>query len=196
MATLKELLNKQNVKLEEVTEHLEKLPHNEKVEQVVSISAKEERILWDVAGQSQKEFSLDYFLPAGAPDYKLFPFEGKNSLPAFTRFQKVFYKQEDGKICGYNNQSISWFTGPGYYVVEPSPGKLGPVVIDYTQIPTKKPDALPPIKSNTAGISRFIYGGMQDFLRWVSPDVVIGRATKGGTKEMPAWFVLCRKDKY
>lgn len=192
MASLKDLLSKGDIQLDEITDYLNELSSEERINQVTALSRSQQIKLWDIAGKSLKELTLEYFVAKDATVDKLFPFEGKNSLPAFTRFQKVFYKAPDGKICGYNNQSLSWFTGPGYYVACPSPGQPGPVAIDYTQLPETKPDSLPPIKSNMAGASRFIYGGTKDFLRFVSPDVVIGRAYKGGTSEMPAWFVLCR----
>ena len=60
------------------------------------------------------------------------------------------------------------------------------------KLPDEKPEHLPKIKSNEAGLTRFVYDSTVDYLRWVSEDVVIGRADKKGVKEMPNWFVLCR----
>ena len=123
-----------------------------------------------------------------------FPFEGKNSLPFFTRFQKVFYLDRSRNICGYNNQAMAWFTGPGYYMVQMNPKAAKEIQIDYTRLPTEHPDGWPEIKSNMAFPTRFIYGGTKDNLRWVSKDVVIGRAYKMGETPIPNRFILCRKD--
>jgi hypothetical protein len=74
-------------------------------------------------------------------------------------------------------------------------------VIDYEMLPSDHPNfkreqlpqAWPAIKSNTFGVSRFVYGFMQDYLRKVSDHVSIGRAYRHG-KESPNYFVLCRFD--
>ena len=64
--------------------------------------------------------------------------------------------------------------------------------MDYTRIPTEHPEGWPEIKSNDIFPTMFVYGGTKDNLRWVSKDVLIGRAFKMGEKPMPNWFVLCR----
>ncbi len=192
MSTLTEMLRSEEVAIEEVTGHIENLPHKWRLVQVLELGKNEQSKLWDIA-KGGKPIDLSYLLPDDAPPLKPFPFEGKNSLPAFTRFQKVFYKQPDEEIGGYNNQNIMWFTGPGYYVTGLEESRPGEILIDYTRIPWIQPTGWPAIKPNMAGFSRFIYGGTKDYLRWVSKDVVIGRATKAGN-DMPNWFILCRKE--
>jgi hypothetical protein len=147
--------------------------------------------LWDIAENSEP-LSLDYLVPPDAEALKPFPFEGKNSLPLFTRFQKVFYFDKDKNICGYNKQSMMWFSGPGYMMVQKNPKNDREIQVDYTRIPKEKPPDWPKIKSNDVIPTRFIYGGTKDNLRWVSKDVLIGRAYKMGEDPMPNWFVLCR----
>ena len=191
MATLAELLNRGDIKLAEVTEHLDKLSKADRISQSVAINKAQQMKLWDIADNSQT-LKLDYLLPNSAKPLDPFPFECKNSLPLATRFQKVFYFDSKREICGYNNQSLMWFTGPGYYMVHMNPKCDKEIQVDYTLHPTEKPESWPPIKSNMAFPSRFIYGGTKDNLRWVSKDVVIGRAFKMGEKAMPNWFVLCR----
>ena len=122
---------------------------------------------------------------------------GKNSLPAFNRFAKVLVRAEPTKqteLWGYNRTGgfIETVVGPGYFVAYPHevPGE---VLVDYLRLPSDRPDHWPRILSNSARLSRFVYGGTQDILRGVSRHVTIGRATKGG-KPMSAWFVLCRQD--
>jgi hypothetical protein len=193
MTTLNEMLQSEQTRLADVTEHLRKLPHDKRVEQSVELCKKSQVRLWDLAAGASEAVTLDYLVPKGAKLLEPFPFEGRNSLPMFTRFQKVFYRMPDGLLGGYNNQKVYWITGWGYYVAEPSAKSAKEVAVNYMKLPGEKPEGWPEIKSNTAGLSRFVYGNTIDFLRWVSEDVVIGRATKRGEIDMPNWFVLCRK---
>ncbi len=128
---------------------------------------------------------------------------GKNTLPAFTHFQKRFCKpktKDDAKVTelyGYNHQDLQPITGPGYFVThmpEGREGSEGEVDIDYRRIPPTKPATWPEIQPNEARFGRFVYSGMVDVMRGVSNHVSIGRAMKGG-KYMDAWFVLCREDR-
>jgi hypothetical protein len=65
------------------------------------------------------------------------------------------------------------------------------VVIDYCEVPARKPAEWPPVLPNSARLSRFIYYRTRDYMRGVSQHVTIGRATRDG-KPMDNWFVLCR----
>ena len=179
------------VRLEALATHLDGLDDDARVAQVTAIGKAEQVRLWEVAGAAPKAFALDFLVPPDAKPLAPFPFEGRNSLPLFTRFRKVFYKTTDGNVAGYNDQAMGWLTGPGYYIARATPEGHGPVVIDYTLIPTEKPAGWPPIRTNERGVSKLVYGFMHDYLRWISKDVVIGRAYKYG-KETSNYFVLCR----
>jgi len=193
MPTLKELLRTEYISLKEVTEHLDSLAHPDRVDQVMALGNKEQRKLWELAEKS-KPLTLEYLLPRDAEPLQYFPFEGKNSLPAFKRFQKVFYLDLDRNVCGYNNAWIGWLVGPGYYMTQMNPkAPEYEIQVDYTRIPTEHPEGWPEIKSNDVFPTMFVYGGTKDNLRWVSKDVVIGRAYKMGEDPMPNWFVLCRQ---
>ena len=192
MPTLVEMLRDPSVKLEDVTRHLDGLNHTERADQVVALGKKEQVKLWEIA-ENSKNLDFEYFVPTDAEPLQYFPFNGKNSLPAFTRFQKVFYLDKDKNMCGYNNAWIGWLIGPGYYMVQRNPKNPDfEIQVDYTRIPTEHPPGWPEIKSNDIFPTNFVYGGTKDNLRWVSKDVVIGRAFKMGEKPMPNWFVLCR----
>ena len=191
MGRLKEILRKKDVKLEEVTEYLQSLKKDEKIADVLSLGKKEQIRLWELTENTPVSLTLDYFVPADAEVLRPFPFEGKNSLPFFTRFQKVFYKQSNGEIGGYNNQPLGWLTGWGYMILEKPDPDSKEVIVNYLKIPHEKPEGWPSIKPNCRGFSRFVYCNMVDHLRWVEDDVVIGRAYKHG-KPMNNWFVLCR----
>ena len=96
-------------------------------------------------------------------------------------------------VVGYNvNPGIAWFTGPGYFVTLPAPGRPREILFDYTRVPATVPPDWPPIKSNAGGTGRLVYGGMHDFCRRVSSTVIIGAATRLG-KPMDAYFVLARR---
>ena len=192
MPTLKEMLGSASVGLEEVTAHLDGLNHPERTDQVVALGNKEQQTLWKIADNS-KPLTLEYVVPRDAKPLEFFPFNGKNSLPAFTRFQKVFYLDSERNVCGYNNAWIGWLVGPGYYMCQMNPkAPEYEIQVDYTRIPTEHPSGWPEIKSNDIFPTMFVYGGTKDNLRWVSKDVVIGRAFKMGEDPMPNWFVLCR----
>ena len=191
MPDLAQLLARADIKLPEVTAHLDGLSLAERVTQVVAINKKQQIKLWDIA-QGSEPLGPDYLVPAAAKPFDPFPFEGRNSLPLFTRFQKVFYFDSQKNICGYNRQAMLWLTGPGYMMVQENPREKRELQVDYTRIPSEKPQGWPKIKSNDGFPAMLVYGGTKDNLRWVSKDVVIGRAFKMGEKPMPNWFVLCR----
>jgi len=193
MFDLMALLERPGMTLEEITAHLDKLASSDRVLQVITLDKKHQMKLWDLAADSQ-QLDLSYLVPKKAPPLDSFPFEGKNSLPAFKRFQKVFYFDSKGNICGYNNNPrlVERVVGPGYFMVQMNPRAEKEIQIDYTRIPIEKPPTWPAIKSNDVFPTMFVYGGTKDNLRWVSKDVVIGRAYKMGEDPMPNWFVLCR----
>jgi hypothetical protein len=132
------------------------------------------------------------FVPPDAPPLREVIFEGKNSLAAFTIFQKRFCRPPRGQdgLWGYNHQSLAWLTGPGYFVVRED-GSRG-AAIDYRDVPPAKPPTWPEVKPNDRGFSRFVYRDMVDYMRRVSRDVFIGSAHRDG-KELGNYFVLCRE---
>lgn len=149
------------------------------------------------AAQGFRPVTLDDFVPSGTPPLVEIIHHGKNTLPAHTHFQKRFCRPKDeastDKLYGFNYQSLSGVTGPGYYVAHKSEAE-GEVDIDYTMMPPEKPDAWPPIIPNSARLGRFVYYGMIDVMRGISSHVSIGRAKKKG-KYIDAWFVLVREDR-
>jgi hypothetical protein len=143
--------------------------------------------------------TLDDYVPQGVAPMVGVHHHGKNSLPAHNFFQKRFSRvaRAEGSegpdiLVGYNFQTLSPLTGPGYYVAHPSPDP-GEVDIDYTMLPSVKPDEWPPIVPNSGRLGRFVYYGMIDVMRGISTHVSIGRAKKKHGW-MDAWFVLVRED--
>jgi hypothetical protein len=183
--------------MDAISKHLDGLDHPRRVEAVTSLGRKEQSRLFDAA-KGYRSISIADIVPPDRAPMREVVHHGKNSLPAFTRFAKVFCRPDgddakSGDLWGYNRNSglVSTAVGPGYFVAYDHGD--GEVLVDYTRLPLRKPSHWPEMLPNDARLSRFVYNGTQDALRGVSTHVTIGRATKGG-KPMDAWFVLCRED--
>ena len=121
---------------------------------------------------------------------------GRNSLPAFTIFEKRFCRlpgsapDKPDALAGYNFQAMAPLTGPGYFLARDDT-KTREVLVDYHRLPDQKPSDWPPIRSNERGLSRFVYGFMIDRLRRVSKHVTIGSAARKG-RDLDSYFILSR----
>jgi hypothetical protein len=148
------------------------------------------------AAKGFRKITLDDFVPPGTPELIEVRHHGMNTLPLHNHFEKRFCKPKDPEIkdqlFGYNFQSLSGFTGPGYFVTHLASDE-GEVDIDYTMIPKEKVASWPPIIPNEAKLGRFVYAGMIDVMRGISNHVSIGRAKKKNGW-MDAWFVLVRQE--
>ncbi len=136
--------------------------------------------------------TVDDLVPPGTPSLTGVTHEGKNSLPLFNHFAKVFYRADAGaELNGFNRNDalVTTTVGPGYFVAYAQ--GAGEVLIDYTRLPTKKPEGWPAILPNDARLSRFVYHQTKDLLRGVSKHVMVGHASRGGV-DLPNWFMLCR----
>jgi hypothetical protein len=147
------------------------------------------------AAKGHRKRKLEDLVPAEVEPLREVVHEGKNSLPVFTTFAKVFCrpKGELQEAWGYNRSGplVERAVGPGYFVAYEGPGDE--LLIDYTRLPKTKPSGWPEIIPNHERLSRFVYSGMIDALRAVSTHVSIGRAIKNG-KVQDNWFVLTRTD--
>jgi hypothetical protein len=177
--------------LKEIRAALDAQSHAERLRAIRSLSPKAQAQLFDAA-KGVFRLTLDDMVPPFVAPLHEVPHHGKNSLPVFTRFAKVFCRPEAGakELWGYNRSGevIETFVGPGYYVAYE---KGDEVMVDYTRAPEGKPENWPPMLSNHERLSRFVYADMIDALRAVSSHVSIGRAIRKG-KEADNWFVLCR----
>jgi len=152
--------------------------------------------LWRAAA-SAPPVAVSDMIPADYPRVRPLIFHGKNSLPAFSEFLKICFRPEQpeaGDVAwGYNETRIRAVVGPGYYVLHDTPGAAGGgAAFDYTQLPQAKLPAWPEIRSNHAGLSRFVYDNMVDYMRRVAGEVFIGSAVRGG-REMGSYFVVVRE---
>lgn len=151
-----------------------------------------QRRLWEAVAATPPVRIHDLVPPDAAPLAEVV-YEGKNSLPAFTRFQKRFCRPSTpgatDALWGYNHTDIARFVGPGYFVCHPVDD--APAAIDYREVPPARPAHWPEIRSNARGLSWFVYRDMVDHLRRVARDVFIGSASRHG-KDLGSYFVLCR----
>ncbi len=121
---------------------------------------------------------------------------GLNTLPAFRVFEKRFCRPPDedpdapARLSGYNHQTMSKLTGPGYFVAVADPAGRE-VLVDYRRLPERIPGDWPAVRSNEVGLARFVYGFMVDRLRRVSEHVTIGSAARNG-RELGSYFALNR----
>lgn len=193
-----EILAKPVVDLEALGATFESASPLERIRITEAIDGRGQAKLWDAA--AGRGVTIAEMVPADLGPLRPVIFHGKNSLPAFTRFQKRFCRPSAGagrdELWGYNYQPVGWLaplTGPGYFVAYDCADARGTVAVDYTRIPSGKPAEWPEIHDNRYRLSRFIYNGTIDYLRRVSEHLLIGRATRAG-KDMPNWFLLCRED--
>ncbi len=171
---------------------LDSLDHAERVEAIAALQgARVQRRLYEAVRDAPRVTLAD-LVPPDAPPLGQVVFEGKNSLPVFTRFQKRFCRPPDAgagdRLWGYNHQALAWLTGPGYFVVHDDARGAG---LDYREVPDRHPSGWPAVRGNDRGVARLVYGDMVDYMRRVSRDVFIGSAYRHG-KETGNYFVLCR----
>ena len=185
--TLRTLLARPGVQITDIVDHLKSLGPAERVREATDIGRRQQSLLWKLADKGAPLTPED-FVPADAAPLAPFPFEGQNSLPLFRTFRKVFYRQADGSIGGYNDSSVGPIVGPGYYILRFDDTGC---YVDYTSLPTTAPAGWPAIVTNERGVSQLVYGFMKDYLRRVHDKVVIGRAYKRG-RETPNYFMLAR----
>jgi hypothetical protein len=197
MDTLRGLLRSPNVDIGAVEEHLDGLGPAERVEQVRELGKRELAALFELA-PGHHPLGLSHLVPRERGPLEEVVHYGKNSLPVFSHFAKVFCRPDDPKaeqteLWGYNRNVplLETTVGPGYFVAYPHEVQ-GEILIDYLRVPPHKPMGWPTIVPNHTRLARFVYNGTQEVLRGVSEHVSIGRATKAGTN-MDAWFALCRE---
>jgi hypothetical protein len=171
---------------------LDQLDDSDRLRAAVGLRRSELAAVFEAAADNQP-LRLTDLVPAETPAWQAVIHEGKNSLPMFTRFQKLVCRppgEDRGELWGYNEQDLRAITGPGYFVLHHSP--RNEVIVDYTQLPPQPPPGWPKILPNSARLSRFIYNGTIDVLRRVSEGVTIGRAYRQA-RPMDNWFVLVRR---
>ena len=196
-ATLKELVTRPLPDTAEIAAFLDGLPLGDRIAAVRGLHGSTlQGALWHAVVGAPR-VSTDEMVPPDYPAKRPVIFHGKNSLPAFTEFQKICFRPADSDggpmAWGYNETKIRGWIGAGYYVLHDTPAaQLGGAAFDYTQLPRSTLPAWPEVRTNMAGISRFIYGNMLDYMRRVADEVYIGAAVRGG-REMNSYFIVVRE---
>lgn len=188
--------------MEHIRTHLDGLSHPQRLAETRELGRGPQRKLYDAA-KGFMPIDLDYLVPADRPPMREVVHHGRNTLPTFNLFAKVFVRPDGAEadraeLWGYNRNSqlLETSVGPGYFVAHTAPGgphDEGEVLVDYLRLPPRAPNHWPAILPNSARLSKVVYHHTRDVLRGVSRHVTIGRATKEG-QELPAWFILCRHD--
>ncbi|MEN8159970.1 MAG: hypothetical protein ABFS41_07860, partial [Myxococcota bacterium] len=190
-------LAEEPIQMKELAALLDGLSHEARVAWVRSVGRRDQRRLYEAAA-GFLPLALADLVPPGCADEATVRHFGRNTLPAFTWFEKRFARpageapRAPSVLHGFNFQTMSWLTGPGYYVARADPERPE-VLIDYREVPSTAPPGWPPLRRNEVGLSRFVYGNMVDRLRRVSEHVTIGSAARNG-RDLGSWFLLTRED--
>lgn len=184
------------IKMEDLAAFLNGLSHEDRVVAIRSAGRSHQRRLWEAA-DGFAPVTLPELVPPRVASLTAVRHFGRNTLPVFTRFEKRFCRpvgqdpERPSELWGFNFQSQSWLTGPGYYVAVEDPQRRE-VLVDYRRVPPEAPPGWPPVRGNERGAARFVYGFMVDTLRRVSEHVTIGSAARRG-RELGSWFLLSRE---
>ena len=189
---LKRYLSRGDIDPTDIARQLDAMDHTHRLRELHQLDGPAQAQLFEAA-RGARPLSLQSMVPASTPPMREVRHPGRNSLPAFRSFAKVFCSPRPGEaeLWGYNHTGalLSHCVGPGYYVAYEQDDEL---LIDYTLVPEDKPESWPRILPNHARLSRFVYHGMVDVLRGVSEHISVGRAMRAG-KMTDNWFVLCRE---
>jgi hypothetical protein len=184
------------IKLDDLAAFLDGLAHADRVAAVRAAGRSEQRRLY-AAAAGFAPVRLDELVPRCTPELAGVRHYGRNTLPAFTHFEKRFCRPpgrdaaRPGELWGYNFQALAPLTGPGYFVAREDTAR-GEVLVDYREVPPQAPPGWPPVRRNEGGLARFVYGFMVDTLRRVSRHVTIGSAARRG-RDLGSWFLLCQE---
>jgi hypothetical protein len=173
----------------EIESFLDGLPPAARLQQVLAVTGRGVKHLYD-AVRDAPTVTLEELVAQGRKGTVIY--EGRNSLPLFSRFQKRFTRIESGAVIGYNHQTMSFITGPGYFIVRPASGEGEhgkELLFDYTEPPPAEPPGWPSYKPNDRGFSKAVYMNMKDYVRRVARGVVVGKAYRLGV-DQKAYFSL------
>lgn len=182
--TLAELLAQPGVAADAIAQHVRELDTARRTDEVVALSGAAQQRLWDLASEAPAQGEL---VPARSAGTVVFA--GRNSLPFLSRFEKRFARQ-DGATIGYNRHPLRGLIGPGYFTAEMGAG--GRLRFDYGSIPGRAPDGWPGVRENGKFPGRLVYGDLIDDVVWVTADVLVGSASRGG-RSLNSYFVLARR---
>jgi hypothetical protein len=180
------------VDLERLAAVLDGLGHEGRVHTTRTWTARQQKALFEAA-KGFREGDLGFLVPPDRGTLEEVIHDGINTLPLFRSFQKRFTKDESASVFGYNEQTWSWFSGPGYFSVRLGEGEhAGELVIEYSKIPSHKPSSWPAIRDNDGGTRALVFGRLTDYVRPISAHVSLGSGYKGSSHQ--GFFALVRRD--
>lgn len=184
------------VNLSRIARVLDELGPSGRLDTILGWERAELSALYDAA-KGFKALGLDDFVPSSVGPMTEVNHHGRSSRSSFCRFEKRFCRPKGApspatELSGYTVQDFALWTGPGYFVAHAAEA-LGEVAIDYTRLPSDKPEGWPEILPSSARLGRYVYEGHVGVVRGISRHVTIGRMRRDGVW-MNAWFVLCRED--
>ncbi|HZQ49810.1 MAG TPA: hypothetical protein VFB69_05845 [Candidatus Dormibacteraeota bacterium] len=184
--TLTSLLDDPGATLARIRAHVAALTPADRVAECRSIAAKHQERLWELA--SAAPTGVDgQLVPAGEATAT---FMGRNSLRAFSHFEKRFARQ-GADVVGRNVHPLGWLIGPGYFLVDQGVHG-GRIRFDYSRVPTEVPAGWPtPSDNKSSMFARAVYGDLLDKVLWITADVLIGAAFRRGLP-LGSYFVLAR----
>lgn len=189
---LGDLLFAPDVNAAVLASHLDALDAKTRAAQALSLNRAAQARLFEVVAGARR-FTLDDLAPSTTAPLHGVRHDGRNSMPMFSRFAKLFATTPTGadERWGYNLTSSLVLTtvGPGYFVAVQQGDE---VLVDYTRLPSTPLEGAPRILRNGQRLSYFVYSGTKDVVRGVSRHVSIGRAWRGA-KVLDNWFMLCRR---
>jgi len=200
--SLNQLLQDPNTTLEDVQQRLNQVDFETRLQECMKLGKKAQKNLYRLGASNP--CTLEDMVPANIPPKTPVILEGKNSLPLFTRFQKIFaWAEDEHALYGFNEGFTRKFIGPGYFVAHLTDSAHAQEgwttharsVVNYHIVPPSQdavPAGWPKVVPNTKGLQRFVYRGMNDFMRKITDDVSIGAAFKGD-KDFDSFFVLVRR---
>ncbi len=192
--SLFDLLSSKPVDFDGIGSYLDSLDSDARVAELQAIPGRLQARLWELA-EGKRPLSIEHFVPEQVPHKTWIRHYGRNSLPMFSDFEKRFARprKDARELYGYNHTAMMDVVGPGYFVLRKGADNEGELDIDYYRVPPTEFPGGPKIKSNTFGLSFFVYGKMVDVMRGVSDHVTVGRVYKFG-KETTNYFMLCRQE--
>ena len=189
--------------IDRIAEHLDALPHGERLSQSRALGRSAQRKLWNKA-KAAPALALTDFVPQATAARAPVRHHGRNTLPVpgpFRLFEKRFCRPGAGgeRLFGYNEGITRSWIGPGFFVARATKGnreweERGAIVVDYFDVPDAPvADGWPQVVPNTKGLQRLVYFHTRDFMRRVSTHVTIGAAHKE-EKPLDHYFVLVREE--
>jgi enoyl-CoA hydratase/carnithine racemase len=164
-AELRALLAAQTPDAQAIERLLDRLKEPERIAATRSLDGRAQKKLW-YAADGFRGLTLADIVPPNVPALTQVRHYGKNSQPAFTQFEKRFFRPEGqdprapSELGGANFQVIQLLTGPGYYTAHNSTSRPGEVVLDYRRVPVQKPADWPRIVKNQWGRGAIFYGSI------------------------------------